>query len=118
MRKRLSLGGFKEVLEILQPSFLPRVNSRQTATTTGVRSDPRAFTAFSSSAHNHAVMASLMFSRASCSSCPCDTQPGSAGHCATIHPSSAFSTETWKIIGLLSLTWSLTREVWRDRLLS
>src|SRR5437016_5252037 len=43
-------------------------------------------------------MASLMFPMASCSSFPCDTHPGRAGHCATIQPSSAFSSETWKII--------------------
>ena len=45
-----------------------------------------------------AVMASLKFSRASCSVFPCETHPGSAGHSATIHPSSASVMVTWKII--------------------
>ena len=73
-----------------------RRNCRQTATTTGGPSDPIAFMAFWSSARNQAVIASLMFSSASFSSRPCDTHPGSAGHCATIQPSSAFSSDTWK----------------------
>jgi hypothetical protein len=43
-------------------------------------------------------MASVRFSKASFPSAPCDTQPGSAGHSATIQPSSALSKVTWNII--------------------
>lgn len=41
-----------------------------------------------------------MFSSASFSSLPCDTQPGRAGTSATIQPSPAFSSVTWNIIPL------------------
>src|SRR6516162_8083517 len=45
--------------------------------------------AFWSSAHSQAEIASLMLARASCSSLPCETHPGRAGHSATNQPSSA-----------------------------
>ena len=61
-------------------------------------------TAFWSSAHSQAVMASLMLSSASFSSFPCETHLGSAGHSATIQPSSACSSVTWKIMCPVSST--------------
>src|ERR1035437_3757369 len=48
-------------------------------------------------------MASLMLARASCSSLPCEMQPGSAGHSTIIQPSSTGSIVTWKIIATLSI---------------
>jgi hypothetical protein len=54
----------------------------------------RAATAFWSTAHSQAVMASRMFSTASFSSFPWETQPGSAGHSATTQPSSVGSRVT------------------------
>src|ERR1017187_4120169 len=54
--------------------------------------------AFWSSAQSHPVIASLMFARASCSSLPCEIQPGRAGHSTMIQPSSTGSIVTWKII--------------------
>ncbi len=52
--------------------------------------------AFRSSAQSHAAMASRMLLRASCSSLPWDTHPGSTGHSTTIHSSSALASLTWK----------------------
>src|SRR3954447_10532292 len=52
-------------------------------------------------------MASRIFSKASLSSRPWETHPGSAGHSATIQPSSACSRVTWKIM-LLPFCTTLT----------
>jgi hypothetical protein len=55
-----------------------RAGAGQTVTTTGVWSEFIDLTAFWSSVQSQAVMASLMFSNASFSSLPWETQPGRA----------------------------------------
>ena len=60
--------------------------------------------AFWSSAHNQAVIASFILSRASFSSLPWETHPGREGHSTTIQPSSASSNTTWNKMLYLQVT--------------